>query len=216
MSRLSFLTLVAAIAVGALASGCNIASTVGTGPVTSETRPTAAFTTIAVSYGIGVTVEIGPTASIEVRAQESLLPLIETTVEGGRLVIRATSEISGTTPNVAIVTPALEGISLSGGSQGRVDGLSGDQFGIELAGGAGLAASGTVEHVDLQGSGGSHASLQELSASTIALELSGGAVAELTASNRVVGQVSGGAQATVSGDAHLDVTASGGGDVSHD
>jgi hypothetical protein len=53
---------------------------------------------------------------------------------------------------VVIVMPTLEGISLSGGSKGRVHGLTDANLGIELSGGAGLTATGTAGIVGLDGS----------------------------------------------------------------
>ena len=70
------------------------------------------------SHGIGVSIQIGPTASVEVQAQQNLLPIIETTVDGGTLRIRGKSEFTASsTPQVVIVTPTLDVISMSGGSR---------------------------------------------------------------------------------------------------
>jgi Putative auto-transporter adhesin, head GIN domain len=204
------------VAVAALAVACSVAGTAGTGPVESETRATQPFKKIEAGHGIGVSVRIGPTAAVEVRAQHALLPIIATDIDGDTLRIRGTKEFSASTaPQVVIVTPSLEGISLSGGSQGTVEGLT-EAIGIELSGGAGLTASGTAEQVALQGSGGSVASLQDLAATTIVVDLSGGAIANLNASDEVLGEVSGGARAVVAGPARIDVAASGGGEVSHE
>lgn len=211
------LVLVSALAIGAVASACNLGRTSGAGPVVTESRPTQPFTKVVVSHGIGVSIQIGPAAPLQVQAQQSLLPIIETTVDNGTLRIRGKSEFTASSmPQVVIVTPTLDVISLSGGSQGRVDGLASDRFGIELSGGASLTGSGSAGTVALDGSGGSTASLQALAAKTVVLELSGGTIAALNATEQVLGDVSGGARATVAGGAQLSVDASGGGEVTHD
>ena len=209
--------LIGSIAVAILAAACGVARTNGTGPVESETRATQPFTKIEAGNGIGVSVRIGPAPAVEVRAQHSLLPIIATDIEGDTLRIRGTMEFSASTaPQVVVVTPNLEGISLSGGSQGTVEGLSDEAIGIELSGGAGLTATGTAQKVALEGTGGSVASLQDLAAGTVVVELSGGAIANLNATDEVLGEVSGGARAVVAGPARVDVTSSGGGEVRHE
>jgi hypothetical protein len=208
--------IIASVAVAILAA-CGVARTTGTGPVESETRAIQPFRKIEAGHGIGVTVRIGPAAAVEVQAQHELLPIIATDIDGDTLRIRGTTEFSAsTTPQVVVVTPNLAGISLSGGSQGTVEGLTDEAIGIELSGGAGLTATGSAEQVALQGSGGSVASLQDLAAGTIVVDLSGGAIANLNASDKVLGEVSGGARAVVAGPARLDVTSSGGGEVRHE
>lgn len=197
--------------------GCGSSRVTGEGPVQSETRKADAFTRIEVSGGIGVRVRMGPTHAIEVSAQENILPVIATDVEGDTLRIRSTESYNTSEGvEVAVATPALVGISMSGGSHGRIEGLDAERLDIELSGGAGVTATGTATSVALNMTGGSRASLENLTATTITLDLSGGATATVHASNRVSGSASGGSRASVLGDAQLNVEVSGGGEVTRD
>jgi hypothetical protein len=208
---------IAATIVLAGLAGCGSTGVTGEGPVQSETRKADAFTRIEVSGGIGVTARIGPSYALEVSAQEKILPLIATDVEGDTLRIRSTESYSTSEGvEVAVATPALVGISMSGGSQGRMEGLDAERLEIELSGGAGMTATGTVTSVALNMTGGSRASLENLTATTITLDLSGGATATVQASDRVSGSASGGSRVSVLGDAQLNVEASGGGEVTRD
>jgi hypothetical protein len=196
--------------LGVSAAACNAFGTVGEGPVKSETRPVQSFTRIDASNGVGVTVRIGASQPLEVRAQENILPILVTEVQSGTLHIRATKEYTASpTPEVVIVTPSLDGITMSGGSRGQADGLASDRIGIELSGGSGLTMTGTVATVALQASGGSRATLDGLSARTVTVDLSGGTTANVRASDEVTGQASGGSHLTVLGGARVNVTTSG-------
>jgi hypothetical protein len=209
--------VVAATIVLAGLAGCGSSGVTGDGPVQTETRKAVAFTRIEVSGGIGVTVRTGPTHALEVSAQENILPVIATDVEGDTLRIRSTESYSTSEGvEVAVTTPALVGISMSGGSQGRIEGLDAERLDIELSGGAGVTATGSATSVGLNMTGGSRASLENLMATTITLDLSGGATATVQASDRVTGSASGGSRASVLSDAQLDVEVSGGAEVTRD
>jgi len=206
----------AAMLIGGITAGCQLGGTRGEGPVASETRDATAFTRVEVSSGIGVTVSIGPTQPLQVRGQENILPIITTKVEGDTLRIGSSRGFSTSeTVEVVIVTPTLNGISMSGGSQGHVEGLEEDSLNVELSGGAGLTATGTTSIVALTMSGGSRATLDGLSAGTVTVDLSGGATATVQASDQVIGTASGGARISVLGDAQLNVETTGGSQVTH-
>lgn len=102
----------------------------------------------------------------------------------------------------------------TGGSCGTVEGLATDAFDIELGGGAALKAAGSASGVSIQRNGGATAALKQLLAGSVTIDLPGGSRAEVSASDEVVGSVSGGARAVVAGGAILNVSASGGGEVS--
>jgi Putative auto-transporter adhesin, head GIN domain len=187
----------------------------GQGPVTTETRQVGAFARVEVSAGIGVNATIGQTPSVQVTAQQNILPIIATEVQGETLKIHSTQGYTtsqGVT--VTIVNPTLEGFTASGGSQGQATGLADQSLDVALSGGAGLTATGTVTTVSLIASGGAHAELGGLAALTVALDMSGGASATVRAANEVTGTASGGAHVTVVGGAKLNVLTSGGASVS--
>ena len=206
-----------AMVVVSLLAACDLTGIAGSGPVTSETRSAQAFSRVEVGNGIEVTVQIAQTPSINVQAQENLLKLIETRVDGQTLRIGATSQFhSSPMPRVTLTTPTLDSIALSGGSQGRVDGLANQAFRVELNGGAALTASGTTRDLTVDASGGATAALKDLRAGVATLEVSGGATTQVNASDEVRGDVSGGGQAIVAGTGRLNVTSSAGGEVRHE
>jgi hypothetical protein len=211
------LVTAALLVVSVMTAGCSaLTGTRGEGPITTESRHAAAFNKVDASYGIAVTISVGPAQPLEVHAQANILPIIETSVDGSTLHIRGTKEFNTSEPvEVVIVIPTLDGISLSGGSQGQVAGLVAEHLEIRLSGGAGLTASGSAADVALTSTGGSEAHLADLSTRAVSLELSGGATATVNASDEVKGSAAGGSRATVLGAAALNVTTSGGAEVTH-
>lgn len=186
----------------------------GQGAVTSETREVAAFTRIEATAGIRVVIHIGPAEAIEVSAQQNLLPAIATQVGGGTLRIEARDDFTTVEPvTVTVVIPALDGITLSGGSQAEIEGLDAQSLELSIRGGAQVTAAGSVDSVALDADGGTTARLEELSVRVATVSMQGGATAIMTASDEVTGTAAGGSRLTVLGDAVVSVEASGGSEV---
>lgn len=208
--------LLLGVTVALAVAGCSLFGVSGSGPVVTQARPVAGFTSIDAGGGIAVEVTIGDVSSVEVETQENLQPLIATTVEGSTLRIHSTQAYSAATaPLVRIVMPDLDALDLSGGSRGAVDGLAADHVEFDINGGSALRAAGTVDALTIGASGGARADLQDLSARTVQVEASGGAAVNLTASETVTGSASGGASVSVAGAAQLNVESSGGASVDH-
>lgn len=209
------LALVVVAIAATLVAGCNsITGQTGTGGIKTETRQAAPFSKIEAGFGIRITVGIGASKPLEVRAQENILPIIVTDVQDDTLRIRGNSEFdSSTVVEVTIVTPTLTSVSLGGGSSARITGIAADRLGVAVGGGGSITATGTVGALSLMMTGGSDAKLADLMAKTVGIELSGGSTAALRASDGVSGSASGGSHATVAGDARLNVQVSGGAEV---
>jgi Putative auto-transporter adhesin, head GIN domain len=211
---LALALFVAAIAAAAVAGCSSITGRTGAGDVKTETRQASAFSKIDAGYGINVTVAIGAAKPLELRAQENVLPIIVTEVQGDTLRIRGSSEFNTSTPvEVTVVTPTLTSVSIGGGSSAQVTGIAVDRLEVTVGGGGSITATGTVGALSLTMTGGSHAILADLAAKTVSVELSGGSTAGLRASDDVSGSASGGSHATVAGDARLNVQTSGGAEV---
>jgi len=202
--------------IALLSTGCDLIGRSGAGPVKGETREAKAFTKIDVSGGINVNVSIGPLKPLEVSAQENILPLIATDVEGDTLRIHSTgSYTSSATVLVTIVTPSLSAVTSSGGSAVAIVGLQADTLDLNMSGGSGVTAKGTVQTLTIGASGGARFTLGELAANGVTVDLSGGANGTVQASATLTGSASGGANLTVLGNAAVTVSTSGGAEVTH-
>lgn len=192
----------------------------GSGRVVTEDRTVPAWTKLAVHNGMTVTTSVG-TPSLTVRTDDNLLGYIETFVEGDTLVVRQrpgtalystvaevfisnpaleSVEVTGGSHLVGVATPTMEfRMTVSGGSHAEVVGLSSDWMRFDTSGGSHATASGGVRELVLVDSGGSHVNAASLTASIATVNVSGGSHLDLTVSNTIEGDVSGGSHVTVYG-----------------
>ena len=202
--------ILALAALAAATMACDLNMTRGEGDMTSETRVVGDFSRIETGAAIDVDVRIGPGSTLEVRGQSNIVPIIVTDVANGTLRIRSDHGYTSTERVEVVLTAAhLDGIVLSGGSHGRIEGLDTAAFRIEASGGSRVTASGSAGTLALEMSGGSAAELADLSTETITLDLSGGCRAELRASDHVNGSATGGSRASILGNAQISVTTTG-------
>lgn len=195
---------------------------VGSGRRITEARPIdAAFTRVSIHSGIRAQVGLGP-AAVSVTADENLLSLIETFVDGETLVVRVRPNMAVSSAlglEAAVVTPALQGLEASGGSQVgasaapslefpanasggsevTIDGIDCTQLSLDASGGSRFTVTGAAIAVRAVASGGSRIEADSVPAERVVLDGSGGSTLFLRASHSAVGSLSGASQATIAG-----------------
>jgi hypothetical protein len=214
---LALLTIGVAGGLAVAVAGCNINGTTGAGPQTTEARSVGPFTMVDVNNGIRLTVHIGPAESVKVTAQQNIVPMIATQVEGETLRISSTGSFMSLEPvAVTVVTPSLDGITVGGGSNATITDLAAAELTAKLTGGSVLTASGTAANLNLDLTGGSRAEVEGVEAGTVAVDLTGGSIAVVQASDEVSGRATGGSHLTVEGQGSVTVEATGGSEVTHE
>jgi hypothetical protein len=170
----------------------------GVGDPVSQNRTAGEFTGVSAGAGINVVLAVGPATRVTVTAQPNLLPLVTTTVSGGRLVADIVSPgISSTRPvTVRVTAPAITSVSLTGGAAGTME-LSADRLDIDASGGATIQAIGTVKQLSLSASGGAAAQLGSLVATLCKVALDGGSKATLNVKTELTGTAGAGATITL-------------------
>lgn len=187
----------------------------GEGEVTSEDRTTTAFSHVSVGAGMHVIVRSGAETSVTLAAQENLLPLITTDVQGDQLVVEvAAPGISSTEPiTLTVHLPELASIALSAGASGTVE-VVGRALTVDVSAGAVIKAIGEVDALKLTASSGATAALGEVAAGSAIVNLTGGSTAELHVTGAVTGTADGGSTLVLTEKpASVDVTTSGGASV---
>ncbi|MEP7280576.1 MAG: head GIN domain-containing protein [Rubrivivax sp.] len=171
-------------------------SVVGSGTVATDTRRPGEFDAIAVGGGIDLTVRQAATAQLTLSADDNLLPLIETVVEGGTLKIRfargqsirtrapvkvavdavrlraIASSGSGDVKVERFETPALA-LSLSGSSDAVLDALRTDSLAVDIAGSGDLRAQGSATRLKLSIAGSGEARLAALECDDVEVSIAG-------------------------------------------
>ena len=187
----------------------------GEGDAATADRTTTAFTRISVGAGMHVTVRTGAETSVTLTAQENLLPLITTDVQGDQLVVEIPAPgISSTEPiSLTVHVPELASITLSSGANGTVEVVAG-ALAVDVSAGATITAIGELDSLKLTASSGASAQLGEIRAGSAAVNLTGGSSAELHVTGAVTGTADGGSTLVLTEKpASVDVTTSGGASV---
>jgi hypothetical protein len=179
----------------------------GSGRVTTEARTVSDFQAISVHGPVTLVVRQGGREAAEVRADDNLLPLVETTVEdsghghtlkvglkkgqGVRThhdivvtvdVVKLTSIAthgSGDVRVEALKTPSLQ-LSISGSSDVRLASLQADEFGVSISGSGDVEATGSAARVKVSIAGSGDARLGALQADEVSVGIAGSGDAEVT------------------------------------
>jgi len=208
---------------------------VGSGREATQTRDVGAFKRLQVQGGIVATVTLGARA-VSLTADDNLLDLIETRIEGDLLIIRTKDGVSVTTSKglrAAISNDVLQGVQAGGGStvtgpataastwkaeatgasRITLTGLSSTTATLIAAGGSTLTIAGAVTELTVNASGGSTGNLIDLSATRVTLDVAGGSTMKLGSADAVTGSASGGSTVTIKSARSVTVDSTGGSSV---
>lgn len=206
-----------ALAGATLLMGCAHAET-GSGRMLTENRAVSGFEAVQLEASFKVIVRQGGTEALQLRADDNLLPLIETVVEtrGGRptLVLRwkrgtsvrssggivATVDAvrlralaasgSGTIESDAIRTDRLA-MSVAGSGDLRVRELATDELEASIAGSGDVKAGGQAARVKLSIAGSGDADLAALAADEVKVSIAGSGDASVTANQALTVSIAG-------------------------
>jgi hypothetical protein len=109
----------------------------GSGQVAAETRAVTGFSGLVVDGPIDVTLKAGGVERLTVRADDNVLPLIETTVVGGKLMLATRKNASFRTRNPLQVTveyKEMNSITLRSSGDLRGDAIRGSVFDVSIRG----------------------------------------------------------------------------------
>lgn len=216
---------------GAALSGAALAGwTTGSGTSASETRPVSGFSAIGVGGNIDVVVRQGSKEGLSLQADDNILPLIETVVEGSapnaRLQVRfkrGESVRTKTPVRVTIDVIQLKALALSGSGDALVEALSTPSFALSLSGssdavikkietpefklsisGSGdVKAAGTAGKCEISIAGSGDVASQDLSCDDASVSIAGSGDARLTAKKTMAVTIAGSGDVEYSGGAQL-------------
>ena len=189
------------------------AAIVGSGRLASESRPVQGFTAVVVTAGIHATVAYAPGDTLEITAEDNILPLVDATVANGHLTLSwrpGTVIMSSRGVECRIGARTLRGVTASGGGRIEVEGIDAGDFAIDLSGAASFAGSGSVERLRLDLSGASRADAPGLAARFVTATLTGASVARLRVVDALVVNASGASLLEFYGDPAVQADTSGG------
>lgn len=146
----------------------------GSGVAGSETRDVPTFGGVALAGAADVTVDVGGEQKVVVHADDNLLAIVTTEVEGGMLVVSQSESFDAVTPaSVEIGVPSLDALRLSGAGNLTARGHDLQRLAVGLTGAGTLRGSGSVDRLDVLLSGAGDVELEGLVAGEASATLSG-------------------------------------------
>ena len=221
-ARLSILLVIGVLAVVPMLAACGDVSVapaatavVGGGDVATADRDLGAFTRISVGAVVKLIVGNAATAKVTIEAEPNILPLIQTSVVDGQLVINVPPPGFTSTKGVTItaVAPAIDSVSLSGGATGIVE-ADAAVFHLDISGSSTIQAIGTVKRLTFNATSAAVAKLADLHVTDAAITMADGASATMSVSGTLSGAMEGGASVTLTAKpASVSVTTSSGASI---
>lgn len=187
----------------------------GSGVVENETRQVSNFDKVAFT-GIGtLTIKLGDEETLEIEAEDNILPHIKTQVRDGRLEISFDSErwenlIRPTKPiRYFLTVRSLEEVNLSGLGDIRLEGVDTDRLVLTLSGAGRIEASGDVAEQEINVTGAGAYEGGDLRSERSSVNLSGAGSATVWATEFLNVNISGLGQVRYYGDPEVRKTVSG-------
>lgn len=211
-SRIALVGLTLALTLAACGKGTR--GVPGSGIEATEIRQIDAFERIELVGSGRLTIEVGQAAPLTITADDNLLPLLETRVSDGQLVIRPTESIS---PEIGLVfsvgTESLSGISLTGAASIVAGEVEAQSLEISIEGAGRVKVTGTADTLVAGVAGAGELELFDLQAREAKIDLAGAAGAEVHADELLNVTIAGIGRVRYSGEPKLEKSISGLGSV---
>ncbi len=175
----------------------------GSGNVISETREVSGFTGVEVVGSAEVEVSFGESESVVVETDDNIMPLVETEVRGGVLVISMKRNVSITTLRpirVQVTMKEMDLAAIPGSGSIEISGLQAEQVKFELAGSGMIRADGQVDEMEVILTGSGNLECDELQSRSATVQLSGSGTVEVYAADELEVSISGSGVVSYNGD----------------
>jgi hypothetical protein len=186
-----------------ISNGCAVRpQLVGSGNPATDKRDVAAFTIVRGGGAIHVEVAVGEQPSLEVTADDNLIPHILTEVDNGVLTINTdgVSYQSRLGIRVKATVKELTGMNLSGASNGKVTGIAGETFAADASGASKINLAGTVADLTVKCNGASTVNALDLVAQKVNASANGASHIEVTAKASLDASANGASSIRFAGD----------------
>lgn len=214
--------VLALLATSVALSGCSAAlGTRGSGTVVDSRREVPDFGALAVDAGLAVSLVVGDTSGVVVRADDNVQQLVTAEVTDGTLTLDVSGRVSDATLEATVTVPAdaLTEVTLDGAaSLTDTDPLASAELTVSLdgaarafvvvdagtlraqaAGASVLNAAGTAQELDVRADGASSVQMRELTTPVATVQAHGGSRASVTVTQRLDAAASGASEITYGG-----------------
>lgn len=179
----------------------NFGGVKGSGNVQTQKREVSNFKNIEIGGVFDVEVTAQKDFSVEVEADDNLLELIKTEVDGSTLKIRAEKRMStSSTLRVRISAPNIEALDLSGASKITVVNLNNNSLHLDSSGASKIKIEGVTKDFTVEMSGASRLDAENLQSENVSVDSSGASSASVFVTNELKTDLSGASKVVYSGD----------------
>ena len=204
----------------------------GSGTPVTETRTVAAFDGIALSGSLDLVVRQGAQQSVQVQADDNLLPLLETVVEparngGSTLKVRWKREggwggswNSGwnrvqprTKVLVTVVVPTLTSVAVAGSGDARLQGLNTEDLSVRISGSGDVIGQGSATRLKISIAGSGDVRLAEMRSEEVSVSIAGSGDAAVNAQKALSVSIAGSGDVSYTGEAQVKSSVAGSGSV---
>jgi hypothetical protein len=210
-------TLIAMVLVMvAFGTGCHFKhhQVTGSGRRATQKRELPSFTSIATEGAFDVRVTCQKDQSLEIEADDNILPLVTTEVSSNVLHIRTSRSYSIKDDVVVRITvPDLEGLTVSGAGKVDVKNLDNDQFEVALNGAPIIEVSGETQNLKLKANGAGKIDSHKLRATNVSVTSNGVSSVDVYAGETLDVKISGPSHVTYDGDPTVNKTINGPGSL---
>ena len=212
MKKVGLIIFVAALVVGIVVSNVfsfgksdykffnfsfNWGGVKGSGNSATEKRDVAGFRGVDASGVFQVEIVAGKEFSVEVDADDNLLPMIETEVRDGILNIGTDGRVSPKSPmRVRITAPDIDNLQASGVAKVSLTGVKNGSLSVDSSGASRITVEGTTGSLSVDVSGASKIDTANLQAENATIDASGASQVSVNASNEVRADASGASKIT--------------------
>ena len=209
--------LVLVLLVPFLVSGCHhgrFSEVKGSGKRQTETRQVGPFTAIETDGAFDIEVVCGKTVSVEVEADDNVLPLVSTLVSGNKLELKPVGGYStAEAPKIKITVPNIDAFSTNGAGKVQISGVSNDKLQIYANGAPQITVAGNTKMIGIDTNGAAKIDTHNLRAPHAVVDSKGVSRVDLGVADRLDVTVSGPSHVTYKGDPVVNKTIHGPGKV---
>ena len=173
-------------------SNGNLSSVQGSGNIQNEKRDIAGFMEIEASGAITLEIVAQKDFSVEVEADDNLLPLIKTEISGDTLRVFTKGKISPRNKLVVKISmPELNFLDVSGASGATVSNVETNSLKLEASGASKIKIDGETNSLESEASGASTIDAEGLNVENADVEASGASNTTVSATNELKANASG-------------------------
>ncbi len=172
----------------------------GSGKIVTEKRDLKGFKAVDVGSVFQVEITSQKDFSIEVEADDNLLPLIKTEVDDGVLEIESDGRLSPTSPiRIRISAPDIDNLDVSGAANVTLNGIRNSSLCVDSSGASKVKIAGETTKFTAEASGASKIDAEDLKAVDASIDGSGASHVDVSVSGELAADLSGASNVVYSG-----------------